>query len=145
MTDEHVWWCVTLKLHQTPLTLCKVYTVLQMIPEEYLASRGKQDTIHSTFITNLLHNVFVLVEEVCIHMKTHNCLSTWIQNWRNLPNEGLIEKPCSHGNRTDRCVFSCTCIKGHPQRLWLWQYFDTYMKTVSIQMSVLAPSNLSPD
>lgn len=38
-----IWWCLAQKLHQTQLTLCKVYLVLQMISEGYLSSQDKQD------------------------------------------------------------------------------------------------------
>ena len=35
-------------------------------------------TSHLTFISSLLHNVFVLADGIHIHMKTRNCLSTQV-------------------------------------------------------------------
>lgn len=44
------WWCLTQKLHQTQLTLCKVYLVLQMISEGYLSSQDIMFIWHSSAI-----------------------------------------------------------------------------------------------
>lgn len=83
-------------------TINTVQSLHRMISGGIFVFWGQMEhTIHLTFISNLLHNVFALADGVCIHVRTHTGLTTWVWNYNNPPNEGLIEYPGSYGNKTD--------------------------------------------